>query len=236
MVIKKIKITDLHKPEQNVRIHTEKQIREFVRSVKMFGQIRPIVIDEDNMILCGNGLYDAMTEAGMEEADCYCYSGLTENQKKKLMIADNKIFSLGIEDINTLNSFISDLSDDLDIPGYNEDILAQMVADADEITARLTEYGTLSPEEIENIRQAGVRRDERMAAPLEPNNGVIGFNNAENGQNGDVRPMSGSNGAEAAHNVHVSAEDARMDPMQEGMDAEIRRFVLCPNCGERIWL
>ena len=38
-------------------------------------------------------------------------------RKKKLMIADNKIFSLGIENLETLNSFLEDLQGDLDIPG-----------------------------------------------------------------------------------------------------------------------
>ena len=46
-----------------------------------------------------------------------------ENQKKKLMIADNKIFSLGIENLETLNSFLEDLQGDLDIPGFDEEIL-----------------------------------------------------------------------------------------------------------------
>lgn len=46
------------------------------------------------------------------------------------MIADNKIFSLGIENLDTLNSFLEDLQDDLDIPGFDSDILKQMVSDA----------------------------------------------------------------------------------------------------------
>lgn len=41
-----MKLKDLIRPERNIRIHTEKQLQEFERSVKMFGQIRPIVIVE----------------------------------------------------------------------------------------------------------------------------------------------------------------------------------------------
>ena len=122
------KLSELRKPEKNVRIHTEQQLREFERSVKMFGQIRPIVIDENNVILAGNGLYDTLIRLEHEEAEVYQYFDLTENQKKKLMIADNKIFSLGIENLDTLNSFLEDLHDDLDIPGYDSEILKQMVS------------------------------------------------------------------------------------------------------------
>ena len=86
-----MKLTDMVRPEKNVRIHTEQQLREFERSVKMFGQIRPIVVDEKNVILAGNGLYETLLRMGYEEALVYQYTDLTENQKKKLMIADNKI-------------------------------------------------------------------------------------------------------------------------------------------------
>lgn len=46
-----MELKDLTLLERNIRIHTEKQLQEFERSVKMFGQIRPIVIDENNTIL-----------------------------------------------------------------------------------------------------------------------------------------------------------------------------------------
>ncbi len=114
MEITTMKLADLVKPEKNVRIHTEQQLKEFRRSVKMFGQIRPIVVDENNMILAGNGLYDTLVAMGRETAEVYRYDSLTENQKKKLMIADNKIFGLGIENLETLNSFLEDLQGDLE--------------------------------------------------------------------------------------------------------------------------
>ena len=134
-----MKLKDLIRPERNIRIHTEKQLQEFERSVKMFGQIRPIVIDENNTILAGNGLYETLLRMNREEALVYKYEDLTEAQKKKLMIADNKIFSLGIENLDTLNEFLEELSGDLDIPGFDEEILKQMVADADEITEKISE-------------------------------------------------------------------------------------------------
>lgn len=119
------KLSGLIVPEKNVRIHTEKQLQEYEKSVRMFGQIRPIVIDENNTILAGRGLYDTLKRMGQETAECYQYMDLTENQKKKLMIADNKIFSLGIENLDTLNEFLVELQDDLDIPGFDEEILKE---------------------------------------------------------------------------------------------------------------
>ena len=158
-----MKLKDLVRPERNIRIHTEKQLAEFERSVRMFGQIRPIVVDENDIILAGNGLYETLLRMNREEALVYKYEDLTEAQKKKLMIADNKIFSLGIENLDTLNEFLEELEGDLDIPGFDEDILRQMVADADEITEKISEYGTLDEEEVRKIKEANEKREQAEA-------------------------------------------------------------------------
>ena len=126
-VIKK-PLTELRRPDRNVRMHTDKQLKEFRRSVEMFGQIRPIVVDEDGVILAGNGLYETLLSLGRTEADCYVVSGLTEVEKKKLMLADNRVFDLGVDDLAALDAFILELKDDLDIPGYEEDLLRAMPA------------------------------------------------------------------------------------------------------------
>lgn len=106
MNTKKIKLSELKRPERNVRMHTDKQIKEFKRSVEMFGQIRPIVVDEDNVILCGNGLYESLLALSWEEADCLVMKNLSEKDKKKLMLADNRIFNLGVDDISAFDDFI----------------------------------------------------------------------------------------------------------------------------------
>lgn len=207
------KLSELRKPEKNVRIHTEQQLREFERSVKMFGQIRPIVIDENNVILAGNGLYDTLIRLEYEEAEVYQYFDLTENQKKKLMIADNKIFSLGIENLDTLNSFLEDLHDDLDIPGYDSEILKQMVSEADDITEKLSSYGTLDDEEIKAIKE----KNEKALIP----------------ERGNENPDTGV--TYAASEVPLqSAGDT--DNGEDGEAADVKKFVICPKCGEKIWL
>lgn len=142
-------IESLSHPEKNVRIHNEKQINELKRSLEKFGQIRPAVIDEDNVILVGNGLIQALREMGEEQVKVLRKTGMTENEKKKLMLADNKIYDLGLDDIDTIYDFINELSDDLDIPGFDEEVLQSLVIDEEEITERVSDYGTLDPEDIE---------------------------------------------------------------------------------------
>lgn len=151
MKIEKMDIELLQHPEKNIRTHTEKQIVEFVRSIEMFGQIRPVVIDENNTILAGNGLVMALREIGKTEADVLRIPNLTENQKKKLMIADNKIYDLGVNDLDTLYSFLEDLKYDLDIPGFDQDVLEAMVGDEEEITEMIVNYGKIDEEEKEDL-------------------------------------------------------------------------------------
>lgn len=200
------KLVELVQPEKNVRIHTEKQLQEFEKSVRMFGQIRPIVIDENNVILAGNGLYETLKRMGRGEAECYQYLELTENQKKKLMIADNKIFSLGIENLDTLNDFLVELQGDLEIPGFDEEILRQMVSDAEEVTEKIAEYGTLDDEEIRTIRENNERREQREAS---------------------VSATSDNGNSGASQVKYATADD---EPTTE------QRFVICSNCGEKVWL
>lgn len=206
MKIITMKLSDLVKPDKNVRIHTEQQLKEFRRSVEMFGQIRPIVIDENNVILAGNGLFDTLTAMGKETAEVYRYDSLTENQKKKLMVADNKIFSLGIENLETLNSFLEELNGDLDIPGFDESILKQMVSDAEEVTARLSEYGTLDEQEIQGIRESGKRTEQQI-------------------QKIEARQETASSVPPPGQEMKTKSEDISAG-----------EFIFCPKCGGKVWL
>ncbi len=208
MEIEKMKLADLVKPGKNVRIHTEQQIKEFRRSVEMFGQIRPVVVDENNVILAGNGLYDTLIAMGEDTVEVYRYDNLTENQKKKLMIADNKIFSLGIDNLGTLNSFLEELQGDLDIPGFDEEVLKQMVSEAEDVTDKLSEYGTLNEEEIKGIKAAAEKRSQQVQAAQ-----------------GETQA------------VHASTAIVQQDPAADnGNPIENKRYVTCPRCGEGIWL
>lgn len=82
------KLSELHKPAHNIRRHSEKQLTEYIRSIEMFGQVKPLVVAEDGEIIAGNGLYEALLRMGRETCDCYVMVGLTDVQKKKLMMAD----------------------------------------------------------------------------------------------------------------------------------------------------
>ena len=203
MNVVKMKLADLKRPERNVRMHTEKQLVELERSVRMFGQIRPIVVDDGLVILAGNGLYETLLRLGWEEADVLQMEGLTENQKKKLMLADNKIYGLGVDDLESFDIFLEELKDDLDIPGFDEGLLRSMVSQAGEVSEKLQEYGPLDDGEIEEIKAARERKALLMTSGVPDED-------------------AGEEETESA------AADEEREP--------IRKFVVCPHCGEKVWL
>ena len=60
-------------------------------SIKEFGFIQPIVVDETNTILCGHGRHLAAIKLGMEKVPCRRIVGLSAAQKTALNLADNRL-------------------------------------------------------------------------------------------------------------------------------------------------
>lgn len=147
------KLSELREATKNIRKHTDKQITEYVRSIEMFGQIKPLVIDEDGEIIAGNGLYRALMKMGKETCDCYVVEGLTPAQKKKLMLADNRVYELGITDVSAFEEIVLELNGDVDIPGWDEDLLSMMNASMPDIDEMVTSYGSYTQEEVERISE-----------------------------------------------------------------------------------
>ena len=146
------KLSELKRPEKNCRIHTDRQLKEIIRSLEMFGQIRPIVIDENNVMLCGNGLYEALLQMGKTEASCYQVKGLSEAEKKKLMLADNKIYTLGTDDLSVFDEWLRELGD-IDIPGYDQELLETILADTPEVDEMVTDYGNFTDASVNSIKK-----------------------------------------------------------------------------------
>ena len=83
---------DALKPNpRNARTHSKKQIREIADSIGAHGFIVPVLIDEDLMLLAGHGRREAAKLRGLKQIPAIRLHGLSEAQKRALLIADNKI-------------------------------------------------------------------------------------------------------------------------------------------------
>ena len=148
---KEVSLSVLKTPDKNTRIHPEKQILEMRRSLQKWGQYKNIVIDENNLVLAGNGLVEAMKAEGMKKAYAFVLYDLPENEKKKLMMADNKTAGLGIDNLANIEEIISGLDGDFDIPGFDDEVLKSINAASDQISAALEDYGKASEDNIAEI-------------------------------------------------------------------------------------
>jgi ParB-like chromosome segregation protein Spo0J len=76
---------------KNARTHSRKQIRQIAASIRKFGFLNALIVDEANMILAGHGRLEAARLEGVAHVPIVRFSHLSEAQKRAYVIADNKI-------------------------------------------------------------------------------------------------------------------------------------------------
>tara|TARA_R100001509_G_scaffold160158_1_gene127565 strand:+ start:3448 stop:3948 length:501 start_codon:yes stop_codon:yes gene_type:complete len=106
-------IKDLKSDHKNARRRTDRSAELIKESLQRYGAARSIVIDEDNRILAGNGTIEGAKEAGInrirvietdgDEVIAVRRTGLTEEQKVGLALADNRTSDLSEWDQEMLN-------------------------------------------------------------------------------------------------------------------------------------
>ena len=112
----KKKLAEIRPYENNPRIN-DAAVDDVAESIKQCGYIAPIIIDEDGVILAGHTRYKALKKMGYEECDVIVASGLTEEQKKKYRLYDNKTAEFAEWDQKKLSEELSDV----DFQGYDFD-------------------------------------------------------------------------------------------------------------------
>lgn len=76
---------------RNARTHSKKQIKQIAQSIRAFGFIAPVLIDENAMILAGHGRVEAAKLTGLSSIPCRRVGSLTAEQKRAYVLADNKL-------------------------------------------------------------------------------------------------------------------------------------------------
>ena len=107
---------------QNARTHSEEQIDQIVNSIGEFGWTNPVLIDEGGGIIAGHGRVMAAKKIGMEHVPCIKLVGLTDAQKRAVIIADNKLALNADWDEEMLRLEVGDLKAlnfELDLLGFD---------------------------------------------------------------------------------------------------------------------
>jgi DNA modification methylase len=122
-VIEQIAVEELKPRRRNARRHSDKQIEQLAASLREFGFIGAIIIDETNHVLAGHGRLAAAKLVGLREIPCIRVNHLDEASRKAFALADNRlaelsgwdddILKLELQELETLADF------DLAVTGFD---------------------------------------------------------------------------------------------------------------------
>lgn len=156
---KTIQLSEIKPNPDNPRAVKKKQLKALQKSLSDFPemmQLRPIVVDEDGVILGGNMRYQALLANGATETEVEAVSGLTPEQKREFVIKDNVAFGdwdwdklaneFDAEQLNAWGLDVKDLTDGFkalsEIEAPFKELSEETDYDADDMT-RGNYYGGL---------------------------------------------------------------------------------------------
>ncbi len=159
-------IGDLTPDPVNRRRHTQRNLGMIVDSLHSVGAGRSIVIDEDNVVLAGNGLIEAAGEAGITKVMtvdapgdtivAVRRTGLTPEQKRKLALYDNRTAELARWDTDQLSA---DVEAGLSLDAFFfEDELAALIPEEEPPPESGFEPNTRPESSTDPVKPADVTR------------------------------------------------------------------------------
>lgn len=127
---------------RNARTHSDAQVAEIAGSIRAFGFTNPVLIAEDGTLIAGHGRVLAARKLGMETVPTIVLAGLSETQRRALVLADNRIAMNAGWDEELLALELSDLQEagfDLGLTGFGDDELQNLLYGSHDEQDGLTE-------------------------------------------------------------------------------------------------
>ena len=155
-------INDLQNDHKNARKRTDRSSKLIKESLQKFGAARSIVIDENNRILAGNGTIAGAKAAGIKnlkvietdgkEIIAVKRTGLSEDEKVGLALADNRSSDLSEWDLNMLE----ELSQEHDLtPWFDNDDLKELLGETEVLPAE----GLTDPDDIPEVPEKPITKE-----------------------------------------------------------------------------
>ena len=149
MEIIKLKITEIKPYDKNPR-KNDGAVDAVAESIKQCGYCAPIVIDEDNVILAGHTRLKALKKLKYKECECVRKVGMTEEQKRKYRLLDNKTNELAEWDMDLLKGELDgldfldfDFGFDIGIESEPQAIVEDDAPEVDEDSEPITQLGDI---------------------------------------------------------------------------------------------
>src|SRR5215210_835231 len=90
-IVKNVSVNTIKPNPRNAHTHSKKQIRQIANSITALGFTNPVLLDENNVLLAGHGRLAAGQQLGLPCVPAIVLEGLSQAQKRLLLVADNKI-------------------------------------------------------------------------------------------------------------------------------------------------
>jgi ParB/RepB/Spo0J family partition protein len=123
-------IAAIQPAQRNPRTHSPAQIAQIARSITAFGWTNPILIDKHARIIAGHRRLAAAQQLGIAEVPTITLAGLSAEQVRALVIADNQLALNAGWDAELLQMELGELGAegfDLSLIGFNDDELNDML-------------------------------------------------------------------------------------------------------------
>ena len=104
---------------RNARTHSRKQIKQIAASIKKFGFLNSVLVDDADMVLAGHGRLEAAKLENLTHVPVIRFDHLTEAQKRAYVIADNKLAEQAGWDREILAIELGELIDLMPAEGFN---------------------------------------------------------------------------------------------------------------------
>ncbi|MCG7878644.1 MAG: site-specific DNA-methyltransferase [Candidatus Thiodiazotropha endolucinida] len=120
---------------RNARTHSDSQVAQIAGSIAEFGFVNPVLVGGNNIIIAGHGRVMAAKKLGLQTVPTIKLDHLTENQRRALVIADNKIAENAGWDEELLRLELQNLADedfDLDLLGFDDVELDDLLTSLDD--------------------------------------------------------------------------------------------------------
>jgi len=131
--IQQVATADLLPYAANARTHSDAQVEQIAASIREFGFVNPVLVDEHGEIIAGHGRTLAAKLLGLDRVPVIRREGLSDAQKRALRLADNKIALNSGWDEALLAAELSVLADmdfDINLTGFDTAEIDALLAGA----------------------------------------------------------------------------------------------------------
>lgn len=124
LAVESVPLTSVRPHPKNVRLHSQENLDAIKASLIAFGQMKPIVVWKDNLIIAGCGTHESARQLSWETIQIVRVDYLSENAAMEYLIADNKTTDMSEFDFDQLAVVMSELKaagSSLTATGFSEE-------------------------------------------------------------------------------------------------------------------